>query len=44
MDSQRDRTKQYVKDGDGFIVITFWQPEIKGVAQAGWVHKVEDKK
>lgn len=41
---ERDKSIQYIKDCGTFCVITFWQPEIKGVAQAGWVHRVEDKK
>lgn len=41
---ERDKTKKYVKDCGTFYVITFWQPEIKNSIQAGWVHRVEDKK
>jgi len=44
LEDTRDKTKEYIKEYDDFVIITFWKPEIKNSIQAGWVHRVEDKK
>nr|QBM02770.1 hypothetical protein [uncultured archaeon] len=40
----RDKTKEYINEYEKFSIVTFWQEEIPKVAQAGWCHKVIDKK
>ena len=42
MEDSRDKAKTYTKECEGFKIITFWQEEIKGVCQAGWVHRIID--
>lgn len=44
INDERDKAKEYINEYETFQIVTFYQEEIPKVANAGWVHKIIDKK